>query len=135
MVYWFTWQLGTCAYYELKAAGFDCHESVTCDRSMNNAIAVYNLMDLEDGWNDPERLAGRMLMIIADLKAGRRVIVMCAAGISRSNGVAMGVLSAYHNLELDDAKRIVECLCPRANPMPDLMDAVKEAVQLINGLF
>ena len=135
MVYWITWQLGTCAYYELKEAGFDCHDFVTCDKTMNNSIAVYNMMDLEDGWNEPEQLAGRMLMIIADLKAHRRVIIMCAAGISRSNGMAMGVLSAYHNLAFDDAKRIVEKMCPRANPMPDLMDAVKEAVQLINGLF
>ena len=120
MVYWITWQLGTSAY---------------CDHEDLSSFMVYNLMKLEDGWNEPMILANTMMTVIADLRAGKRVILMCAAGISRSNGMAMGVLSAYHNLAFDDAKRIVEKMCPRANPMPDLMDAVKEAVQLINGLF
>jgi len=134
-VYWITWQLGTCAYYELKEAGFEevRHNFVTCNKTIKNAIAVYNCMDLEDGWNEPEQLAGRILMIMSDLKAGRRVIVMCAAGISRSNGLAMGVLACYHNLELDDAEKIVEKFVPRANPMPDLLDALKEAVKLVRA--
>jgi len=119
MVYWITWQLGTSAY---------------CDHEDLSLFTVYNLMDLEDGWNEPEQLAGRMLMIMEDLRVGKRVVLMCAAGISRSNGMAMGVLCAYHNFSFDDAKKIVEYICPRANPMPDLMDAVKEAMQLINGI-
>lgn len=135
MVYWFTWQIGTCAYSELKDNGYIYDKAVTCDYTMRNAIAVYNLMDLEDGWNDPEQLAGRFLMMLANLKTNRRIILMCAAGISRSNGMAMGLMSLYHNLELDDAKRIVECLCPRANPMPDLMDAIWQAVTLVRGII
>jgi len=91
-------------------------------------------MDIEDGWNDPIQLAGRLLMMIDDLIAGRRVILMCAAGISRSNGLAMGLMAIYHHMCLDDAKRIVEKLCPRANPMPDLLDAVLEAVTLVRAI-
>ena len=126
MVYWITWQLGTSAY---------CDHETYPDHDDLSSFIVYNLMDLEDGWNEPMLLASRILMAIEDLKAKKRVVFMCAAGISRSNGLAIGVLSIYHNLSIDDGKRIVECICPRANPMPDLMDAIRQAVDLINGLF
>ena len=116
MVYWITWQLGTSAY---------------CDHEDLSLFTVYNLMNLEDGWNEPEILAEKMRKIITDMKAEKRVVLMCAAGISRSNGLAMGILSTYHKLSLDDAKKIVECFCPRANPMPDLLRAVAEAVKMI----
>jgi len=91
-------------------------------------------MDLEDGWNEPIGLAGRMLMIMADLETNKRVVLMCAAGISRSNGMAMAVLSSYHNLAFDDAKKIVESFCPRANPMPDLLDALRDAIWILEFL-
>lgn len=117
---WILWNLGTSDYDK--------------DLSSIPGYRVFNIMDLEDGWNDPEQIAGRLLQIIDIVNEKKNlVIIMCAAGISRSNAIAMGVLCINNNMEWDDAYRIVKRMVPQADPNGGIIDAVKQAINIIKS--
>jgi predicted protein tyrosine phosphatase len=62
------------------------------------------------------------------LLSRKRVGYRCAAGVSRSNALAMGLISLYYNLEFDDAYNIVKALVSRANPNQEVLRSVREAL-------
>lgn len=114
---WILWNLGT--------SGEDLREDLS-------SYKVFDIRDLIDGYNQPEVIAVKLHAILESVKKKDvRIVVKCQAGISRSNALVMGVLCLYNNLDWDDAERIVRCLVPRANPNQGILDATKEAVQII----
>jgi hypothetical protein len=101
---------------------FSDSESVDAD------INVVDVRDLADGYNDPKVVWSKLLSGYCVLLSKKRVGYRCAAGISRSNALAMGLISLYYNIEFDDAYNIVRALVPRANPNQDILRAVKDAL-------
>lgn len=117
IVYWILWNLGT--------SGEDDHEDLS-------TYKIFDVRDLVDGFIDPYLIAGRLLMIIDEIKKNQsKIVVKCQAGISRSNALVMGILCINNNMEWDDAHRIVKILVPRAAPNEGIINATKQAISAI----
>ena len=119
---WILFNLGTCSLDETLDA--IKHYHVGC--------ILVDVRDIADGKNKPEeykRLVRHLKSILMLRKMGYRVIIRCHAGISRSNGIAIGVLMIQNNMIYEDARKIIEKFVPQANPQPDFMDDIKKAVK------
>jgi hypothetical protein len=68
-------------------------------------IDVRHLVD-KDG-NDPKATGQKIDAGVALLRQGKRVVVCCDYGISRSNALAAGMLSVLNRVALEDATRSV----------------------------
>ena len=116
-VYWIDPELGTSSVDEMRAF-----------QSLN--ASIFYVTHLVDGWNDPEeiyRLAKKMLT------CKRPIIIVCHAGVSRSNGMA-ALLVAYRNrISWDEGYEIVKTMVPRANTCMDFRDCCIRALTLLRG--
>ncbi len=95
MTRWITDRLGTDAWSPAEA---------TAD------LAYVDVRDLVDKHgNTPAAVKAKIDEALNHLAAGKRVVVRCDYGISRSNAVAAGVLARYDAIGLDEAvRRVVE---------------------------
>ena len=95
MIKWITEQLGTASYYEyerLPGAG-DLH--------------LVDVRELVDGMgNDPRRLRAIIDGTVQQLRSGKRVVICCDQGVSRSNAIALGTLLAV-GMDYEQALRRV----------------------------
>jgi nucleoside-diphosphate-sugar epimerase/rhodanese-related sulfurtransferase len=67
-------------------------------------IAVVDVRDLVDKiGNSPDAVLAKINQGAALLSAGRRVVVCCDYGISRSNSIAAGILSLHSAISFDEA--------------------------------
>lgn len=116
MVYKIIPSLGTQALYEPETRGH----------------YYYYLINLNDGYNSPERLYHHAKQILS-LMYHRRIpiILVCQAGISRSNGMASLVLAFDLNISLDEAYEIVKKKVPRAQVNYDFYDCCKQTLVLM----
>lgn len=114
MICWITKDLGTAAYAAVsEAAGFsvlDVRDLV--DRSGNRLADVRAKIDEGLAW----------------LRAGEKVVVCCDLGMSRSNAVAAGILSAAEGISVDDAIRRVLSASGNAAMRIDVLAVVREAL-------
>ena len=102
------------------------------DKEDLKGYRVWDVTSINDGRNEPSSIAILLLDILRDVVAHKEIIVIqCQAGISRSNALATGILVLAHNLDFDDALRMVKALNPRANPNLDILNCVREAVKMI----
>lgn len=93
MIRWITAVLGTAPYRTAQAAQdvyrLDVRELL--DREGNSPVLVHKVV--EEG--------------IRQLKEGRKVVVCCEHGMSRSNAIAAGILAAHEDIPLEVAIRRV----------------------------
>jgi UDP-glucuronate decarboxylase len=93
MIRWITEALGTAAF---------------TDPEIDAALAVVDVRDLVDKYGNPaEATREKIEQGVALLRQGRRLVVCCDYGISRSNAIAAGVLSRLDGVSLDAAVRRV----------------------------
>lgn len=115
MVYWITRILGT------KAAGEDLSpEEYGC--------IILDVRDLNDGKNETLPLVNTIKALNGLVRyaegVGKRVVVQCQAGISRSN-VLVATLLVLDGLEWDDALELVRKKCPRVQINQELLDQLR----------
>lgn len=121
MVNWIFSDLGTCSLDETRDAYNHYHIGTV----------LVDIRDIPDGktkGKEFERLKKHLLTIVALRSRGCRVIIRCHAGISRSNGMAIGVIMLQHKIAYEDARKLVLKFIPQANPHPDFMDDIQKAV-------
>jgi len=93
MIRWITDLLGTAPFTDPEIA---------------DDVAVLDVRDLVDKHgNTAEVTLEKIERGVALLKAGRRLVVCCDYGISRSNAIAAGIVSRLTNVSLDAAVRQV----------------------------
>lgn len=74
------------------------------DPSITNDLVVLDVRDLVDKFgNSPAATKEKIEQGLALLKQGKRVVVCCDYGISRSNAIAAGILSRSSGVSLDQA--------------------------------
>jgi len=66
-----------------------------------------------------------MQFIHAQLQLGRRVLVHCEMGISRSPSLVASYLHQYRGLDLDQAIAAVQAVRPIADPHPELIRSLR----------
>ena len=116
MTYWIRDYLGTTAAGEI------------CDPG----VVVVDVRDLVDGANEPALIWQKIKTAMAVLKLNDRVVIQCAAGISRSNAIAAAVLAVREGFDYSDALRIVIAKVPRANPNLEIKESVRAASMRYN---
>ncbi len=71
---------------------------------LEHDMRLLDVRDLVDKFgNHPDAIYDKIETGLKFLKEGRRVVVGCDYGISRSNSVAAGLLSVFKNISFDDA--------------------------------
>lgn len=101
----------------------------------DDAVAL-SCLDLQDGFNPPEAICQKLSAVLQLLDEGKKVVVFCQAGLSRSPAVCAAVLSVRLRLELDDACRLIKTtVAPQINPSLDFMRSCREALKLLTGKF
>ena len=82
-------------------------------------------LPVEDGEPLPAlALSGGVGFVRSQKAAGRRVLIACGAGLSRSPTFAMAVLKEEENLDLLEAVRQVRARHPEALPHPVLWESL-----------
>ena len=88
---------------------------------------VSRLLYVEDGEPLPPGSLQKGIAFVREQKAaGRRVLVACAAGVSRSTTFAMAALMAEEQLDLFDAYRAIRRQNPEALPHPELLGSLAQ---------
>ena len=121
---WILHNLGTCSIEETL-------ESI---KKYQTGIIVVDARDIPDdkcSGEDFERLKKHIVIVSLLRKRGYRVLVRCHAGISRSNSIAIAVIMLDHKMIFEDALDLVKTKIPEANPHPELLDNIKDAVKEI----
>ena len=72
-------------------------------------------------WIPIEQLERGVAFVRAQKAAGRKVLIACAAGISRSTSFTMAVLHEEEGLNLLEAYRTIHEVHPNAQPHPALL--------------
>jgi len=92
---------------------------------------VVPLLDLVDGKNDPFIIYMKLKEALGQFCLGRRILFVCYAGLSRSNGMATTLIAYIQNLDWEDAYTIVRKACSRAQVCMDFRDSSLIALQMM----
>lgn len=94
-------------------------------------LRIVDVRDLVDKpGNLPQAAREKIAEGVAYLESGKRVVVCCDYGISRSNAVAAGILSSYKNLPFEDAVRQVIKATGEKEIRIEVLAVVREALGL-----
>jgi UDP-glucuronate decarboxylase len=94
-------------------------------------LRIVDVRDLVDKpGNLPQAAREKIAEGVGYLESGKRVVVCCDYGISRSNAVAAGILSSYKNLPFEDAVRQVIKATGEKAIRIEVLSVVREALGL-----
>ena len=101
------------------------------DPSITGELVVLDVRDLVDKFgNSPDATRDKIEQGAALMAQGKRVVVCCDYGISRSNAIAAGILSLFKGIELDQAvKEVVQAIGLqeiKLDPLRSVRNALKE---------
>lgn len=94
---------------------------------------VVEVTDLKDGYNDPELVYLKAKRIVGKLKRGKRVVIFCHAGLSRSPGMVTLVLAYMHKADYEEMSTFVKSIAPQVNTAPTFIKSCEEALRLLNA--
>jgi protein-tyrosine phosphatase len=115
-MYWITKKLGTAAKYELNEI-----------EKLENVEIVVGF-DIKDGaGNTPLQMKRKVWKIAWTMSGGKRVVIVCKGGISRSNTIALAYL-VWNGMDFDKACNLVREKVPIAQFNQDLLDLVKKTL-------
>jgi len=113
MIRWINEQLGTGAFDKVPVGGYVVHD-------------VRELVD-KDG-NKPETMRRLIDGIVATLSSGKRTVVCCDYGISRSNSIAAAAWSLYCGMSFDEALSLVIQATGETNIKLEMVAAIRRAL-------
>ena len=90
-------------------------------------IDVRNLVD--KAGNRPDAVTEKILEGVKSLERGRKTVVCCDHGVSRSNAIAAGILAIHDKTTLDAAIRKVQRATGETEIKPEPLDAVRNAIE------
>ena len=114
MIRWIINQLGTAPFEEIKPA---------------DEFLIADVRDLVDkAGNTPETIKEKIEIGTAGLKAGRKVVVCCDHGISRSNAVAAAILNKFEGIAFNEALRRTLLVSGQKSIRLEVVSAVRKAI-------
>jgi nucleoside-diphosphate-sugar epimerase len=107
--------------------------SAVCE---NEDIALVDVRELVDkAGNTPENTFAKIQQGVDALRQGKKTVVCCDYGISRSNAVAAGILSLFQSLPLDTSLRRVQEATGEFGIKLEPIVAVREALGVSHTNF
>lgn len=106
-----------------------------CDKDSIPVTGEYTLIDarnLVDGRNAPILVYLKVKQILQALIEGKKVIIYCHAGLSRSPSLVITVLAFLTLTDWEDMKTKVEKRAKQIHINLDFADSCKEALELLN---
>lgn len=98
--------------------------------SQSDDISILDVRDLVDkGGNNGAAVMAKIRSGAAELQAGKRLVVACDYGISRSNAIAAGVIALSENIPVDQAIRRVIAATGEQEIKLELLAAVRGALE------
>ena len=94
-------------------------------------IQIILALDLVDGKEIPFRIYLKLKEALVYLAHGKKILFVCQAGISRSNGLATTLIAYLNKIDWDDAYNIIRKKVTRTQVNLDFMDSCKEALQIM----
>lgn len=92
-------------------------------------FTVYNMPHPDGEPISDERMTRHIKFITDEIDAGRKVLVVCGAGISRSSTAVLAYLVST-GMSLPDAYRLLKSRHPIADPNPALWDSLLKYFKL-----
>jgi nucleoside-diphosphate-sugar epimerase len=120
MIRWITQNLGTAAQDQIG------------DRAGIEVVDVRNMVDKEG--NRRETVVAAVDEVVALLRQGKRVVVCCDYGMSRSNAVAAGALAVHRKLAFGDAVREVIRSTGEQEIKSEVLSVIDDAVSQQTGI-
>lgn len=114
MIRWITDYLGTSSW-----------DQVGCP----TGLRIVDVRDLVDrSGNTPQVIKVKIDEALGWLVQGKKVVVCCDYGFSRSNALAAGILSVHDNIDIDEALRRVSAATGAASIKIEVLSSVREAL-------
>lgn len=113
---WITDKLGTASFKELE--------------SLKNIkdVEIELVIDLIDGKQiNKGQFLSKINHIEKSIKNGKKVIIVCRGGMSRSNAVALAYL-VRNGMKFDEAYKLIKDKVPISRIRPDLLEFVKNEI-------
>ena len=93
-------------------------------------VQVIDVRDLVDkAGNRPDAVKEKIMIGVFCLEQGRKAVVCCDYGISRSNAIAAGILAIHNKTSLDSAVRRVQEATGEAEIKLEPLNAVRNAIE------
>jgi predicted protein tyrosine phosphatase len=98
-----------------------------------DAIAI-SMLDLQDGYNEPELIFKKAKKILGELARGKRVVVFCAAGLSRSPGMVALIIAFQTYMPYRETLYMIkDDIAPWIQVNSDFQDACEQALSIMNA--
>ncbi|MFH0730466.1 MAG: NAD-dependent epimerase/dehydratase family protein [Pseudomonadota bacterium] len=122
MILWITEKLGT---------------GPASDPSITDSMVVLDVRDLVDKFGNSAAATLQLIeQGINQLKLGKKVVVCCDYGLSRSNAIAAGILSRYKGISLDQAiKEIIHSIGAqdiKLEPLRSVRAALQDGIESLS---
>lgn len=93
-------------------------------------VEVVDVRDLIDkGGNRVDSISEKIEQGVSAIRLGKKTVICCDHGISRSNAIAVGVLSSIEGITVSEAVRRVMAATNNAEIRLDILETVRETVQ------
>lgn len=117
MIRWITESLGTGAYIGVSG-------------KMDKDVQILDVRDLVDKKGNEQQAVLKKIKDGLDfLKSGKRLVVCCDYGISRSNAIAAGILANLRNISFEDSLKQVILITSEKNIKIEVINTVRSAVE------
>lgn len=91
------------------------------------------MLDIDEEKIEVAKVYSRAVKALSLLRHGERVVFMCQAGISRSNGLAALVIAYLDNMEWVDALEYVKKKVRRTHVLGQMQDSCKLALKKLES--
>ena len=100
----------------------------------NRNFAIIDVRDLVDkAGNSADAVLDKINAGCETLRAGKMTVVCCDYGISRSNAVAVGILSVFESISFESAVRRVLDSTGEKEIKVEPLQAVRRALGMVKG--
>lgn len=94
-------------------------------------FSIIDVRKLTDGWNEPRKLMLPMTQAICALVQGEKVLFVCHAGLSRSAGMCITLVSIMERRSWDEVHDEVKLMAPQINVEPSFRKVCKAVMTLL----
>ncbi|QJD85217.1 NAD-dependent epimerase/dehydratase family protein [Cohnella herbarum] len=119
MIKWIKPYLGTASYNHVQIV-------------LNESPQDWNIIDVRDlvdkSGNSPKKVKQYIDEAVDLIESGKKVVICCDYGMSRSNAVASGILSKQEEIPLDDAVRTVLKSTGETSIKIEMINIVRNAI-------
>jgi protein-tyrosine phosphatase len=115
--------LDNLATYGIGEPGFLAGYS-ECKEGFIDNFRIVDVRILVDGENPLFEYELNIIRVVSYLELGEKVVICCRAGVSRSNAIALGVLTHYFKIDFNEALGLIASKVPTSNILPPHISAL-----------